>query len=171
MQALDVDDVIAHLLVTEGFASVEEVAFVPTEELASVESFDEEIAEELRRRATEYVENLNNEMSEKRIALGVQDELAELEGLSPVALVILGEAEIKTLDDLGDLAGDELIEILGAIAPNLDNANAIIMAARAHWFDDEPADSDREEDEPAEPSAASAKEDNVTVRGQETGTP
>ena len=171
MQALDVDDVIAHLLVTEGFASVEEVAFVPTEELASVESFDEEIAEELRRRATEYVENLNNEMSEKRIALGVQDELAELEGLSPVALVILGEAEIKTLDDLGDLAGDELIEILGAIAPNLDNANAIIMAARAHWFDDEPSDSDREEDEPAEPSAASAKEDNGTVRGQETGTP
>ena len=143
MQALDVDDVIAHLLVTEGFASVEEVAFVPTEELASVESFDEEIAEELRRRATEYVENLNNEMSEKRIALGVQDELAELEGLSPVALVILGEAEIKTLDDLGDLAGDELIEILGTIAPNLDTANAIIMAARAHWFDDEPADLNR----------------------------
>ena len=171
MQALDVDDVIAHLLVTEGFASVEEVAFVPTEELASVESFDEEIAEELRRRATEYVENLNNEMSEKRIALGVQDELAELEGLSPVALVILGEAEIKTLDDLGDLAGDELIEILGTIAPNLDNANAIIMAARAHWFDDEPANLDREEDEATEPSATSTKENGGTVRGQETGTP
>ena len=175
MEALDVDDVIAHLLVTEGFASVEEVAFVPTEELASVESFDEEIAEELRRRATEYVEKLNNELSEKRVALGVQDELAELEGLSPVALVILGEAEIKTLDDLGDLAGDELIEILGAIAPNLDNANAIIMAARAHWFDDEPAESDAESDgeegEAADPSAASATDDDSAVLGEEPGTP
>lgn len=175
MQALDVDDVIAHLLVSEGFASVEEVAFVPTEELASVESFDEEIAEELRRRATEYVEKLNTEMSEKRIALGVQDELAELEGLSPVALVVLGEAEIKTLDDLGDLAGDELIEILGAIAPNLDTANAIIMAARAHWFDDEPAeadaDSEGEEGEAADPPAASATEDDSAVRGEETDSP
>ena len=91
--------------------------------------------------------------------------------MSPVALVILGEAEIKTLDDLGDLAGDELIEILGTIAPNLDNANAIIMAARAHWFDDEPADLNREEDEATEPSATSAKENDGTVRGQETGTP
>ncbi len=175
MQALDVDDVIAHLLVSEGFASVEEVAFVPTEELASVESFDEEIAEELRRRATEYVENLNNELSEKRIALGVQDELAELEGLGPVALVVLGEAEIKTLDDLGDLAGDELIEILGAIAPNLDNANAIIMAARAHWFDDEPtepdADSGGEEGEAAEPSTASATEGDSAVRSEEIDSP
>ena len=110
-------------------------------------------------------------MSEKRIALGVQDELAELEGLSPAALVILGEAEIKTLDDLGDLAGDELIEILGTVAPNLDNANAIIMAARAHWFNDEPADSDGEEDEAAEPLAASATEDDSAVQGKKTGTP
>jgi len=171
MAALDVDDVIAHLLVSEGFASVEEVAFVPTEELASVESFDEEIAEELRRRAMEYVEKLNSEMAEKRIALGVQDEVAELEGLSPVALVVLGEADIKTLDDLGDLAGDELIEILGAIAPNLDDANAIIMAARAHWFDDEPAEAEEGDDaEEAEPSAAAAEDDSKAL-GEETGSP
>ena len=163
---------IAHLLVSEGFASVEEVAFVPTEELASVESFDEEIAEELRRRAMEYVENLNSEMAEKRIALGVQDEVAELEGLSPVALVVLGEADIKTLDDLGDLAGDELIEILGAIASNLDDANAIIMAARAHWFDDEPAEAKEGDDaEEAEPSAAAAAEDDSKALGEETGSP
>ena len=171
MAALDVDDVIAHLLVSEGFASVEEVAFVPTEELASVESFDEEIAEELRRRAMEYIEKLNSEMAEKRIALGVQDEVAELEGLSPVALVVLGEADIKTLDDLGDLAGDELIEILGAIAPNLDDANAIIMAARAHWFDDEPAEAEEGDDaEEAEPSAAAAEDDSKAL-GEETGSP
>lgn len=175
MAALDVDDVIAHLLVTEGFASVEEVAFVPTEELASVESFDEEIAEELRRRASEYVEKINNELANKRVELGVKDELAAIEGLSAVALVVLGEAGVKTLDDLGDLAGDELIEILGDIAPNLDDANAVIMAARAHWFDDEePAETegedggdggDAETDAPAQDKSESA------AASEESGTP
>ncbi len=181
MEALDVDDVIAHLLVSEGFANVEEVAFVPTEELASVESFDEEIAEELRRRAMEYVEKINSQMAEKRVALGVQDELAEIEGLSPVALVILGQADIKSLDDLGDLAGDELVEILGDIAPSLDDVNAIIMAARAHWFDDEPAETEAgeaSEGETAdgetadgEASGAAATEDESAALGEETGSP
>ncbi|MDP7342078.1 MAG: transcription termination factor NusA [Alphaproteobacteria bacterium] len=181
MEALDVDDVIAHLLVSEGFASIEEVAFVPTEELASVESFDEEIADELRRRAMEYVEKINSQMAEKRVALGVQDELAEIEGLSPVALVILGQADIKSLDDLGDLAGDELVEILGDIAPSLDDANAIIMAARAHWFDDEPAETEAgeaSEGETAdgetadgEASGAAATEDESAALGEETGSP
>ena len=176
MAALDVDDVIAHLLVSEGFASVEEVAFVPTTELASVESFDEEIADELRSRALDYVEKINNEMAEKRVALGVQDDLAEIEGLSPVALVVLGEADIKTLDDLGDLAGDELVEILGSIAPSLDSANAIIMAARAHWFNDEPAEAEDGatedgEAENGEAPAAPAGEDESTVIGEETGSP
>ena len=176
MAALDVDDVIAHLLVSEGFASVEEVAFVPTEELASVESFDAEIAEELRSRAMDYVEKLNTEMAEKRVALGVQDDVAEIEGLSPVALVVLGEADIKTLDDLGDLAGDELVEILGSIAPSLDGANAIIMAARAHWFDDEPAAAEDGatndgEAENGEAPAAPAGEDESAAIGEETGSP
>ena len=100
-----------------------------------------------------------------------EDEVAELEGVSPVALVVLGEADIKTLDDLGDLAGDELIEILGAIAPNLDDANAIIMAARAHWFDDEPAEAEEGDDaEEAEPSAAAAEDDSKAL-GEETGSP
>ncbi|MDP6475438.1 MAG: transcription termination factor NusA [Alphaproteobacteria bacterium] len=181
MEALDVDDVIAHLLVSEGFAKVEEVAFVPTEELASVESFDEEIAKELRRRAMEYVEKINSQMAEKRVALGVEDELAEIEGLSPVALVILGQADVKSLDDLGDLAGDELVEILGDIAPSLDDANAIIMAARAHWFDDEPAETEAgeaPEGETAdgktadgEASGAAATEDEGAALGEETGSP
>jgi len=82
-----------------------------------------------------------------------------------VALVILGEAEIKTLDDLGDLAGDELIEMLGDIAPNLDDANAIIMAARAHWFDDEPTEEDGAEentDSPEDGEHAAASEESST---------
>jgi N utilization substance protein A len=161
MTALDVDDVIAHLLVSEGFATIEEVAYVPTEELAEVESFDIEIAEELRRRALDYVDQINREMTDKRIALGVQDELAEIEGLVPAALVALGEADVKTLDDLGDLAGDELIEILGALAPDPEEANAIIMAARAHWFDDEPV-------EDADAGAGETEEE-ITAAGDEAG--
>ena len=169
MAALDVDEVIAHLLVSEGFATVEEVAYVPIEELASVESFDTEIAEELRRRAVEYVDKINNEMTEKRVALGVADDLAEFEGLSPAALVTLGEAEIKSLDDLGDLAGDELIEILGDFVLNIDEANSIIMAARAHWFDDETEDNSAETSEDADTVSESSEEDTATI--EEVGSP
>ena len=141
MEALDVDDVIAHLLVTEGFSTVEEVAYVPIEELAMIEGFEEELAVELSSRAAAYVEATNKALNERRIELGVSDEVAAIDGLDPAILVALGENEIKTLDDLGDLAGDELIEILGDLAPSIEEANAVIMVARAHWFDEEePAD-------------------------------
>jgi N utilization substance protein A len=139
MEALDVDDVIAHLLVTEGFASVEEVAYVQADELASIESFDGDLAAELCSRAQAYLEKLNAELDERRTELGVENAIAEIEGLTPAMLVTLGENEIRSLDDLADLAGDELVEILGSTAPGIDEANAIIMAARAHWFEDEDA--------------------------------
>ena len=137
MEALDVDDVIAHLLVTEGFSTVDEVAYVPIEELAMIEGFEEDLAVELSSRAAAYVEAMNKELNERRIELGVSDEVAAIDGLDPAILVALGENEVKTLDDLGDLAGDELIEILGDLAPSIEEANAVIMMARAHWFDDE----------------------------------
>ena len=137
MEALDVDDVIAHLLVTEGFTTVDEVAYVPIEELAMIEGFEEDLAVELSSRAAAYVEAMNKELNERRIELGVSDEIAAIEGLDPAILVALGENDVKTLDDLGDLAGDELIEILGDLAPSIEEANAVIMMARAHWFDDE----------------------------------
>ncbi len=139
VEALDVDDVIAHLLVTEGFSSIEEVAFVPLEDLAGIEGFDEEVAEELRNRARVFLEHRDEELTNQRRDLGVSDDLAELEGLSPAILVALGESGIKTRDDLADLAGDELIEIVPGGALNEGQANAIIMAARAHWFADESA--------------------------------
>ena len=140
MEALNVDDVIAHLLVTEGFSTVEAVGFMPVEELAEIEGFDEGLAEELRERAREYLVKRDAELTDKRRELGVSDEVAALDGLSPANLVALGESGVKTLDDLADLASDELIELLGASEMNMDEANAIIMAARAHWFDDEPSD-------------------------------
>ena len=138
IDALDVDEVIAHLLVAEGFTAIEQVAFVPLAELAEIEGFDEEMAEELRMRGRSFLEEQDRQFDERRRALGVADEVAAVEGLSAGMLVVLGEIEIKTLDNLGDLASDELIEILGDQAPSSEEADAIIMAARAHWFEDEP---------------------------------
>jgi N utilization substance protein A len=137
MEALDIDDVIAHLLVTEGFTSVEDVAFVPLDDLLSIEGFDRDVASELRERARVYIAERNEKLTQQRKDLGVADDLATLEGLTPEHLVKLGEKGVKTLDDLGDLASDELIEILGADEMTEDGANQIIMAARAHWFEDE----------------------------------
>jgi N utilization substance protein A len=134
IEALDVDEVIAHLLVTEGFSTVEDVAFVPVADLASVESFDEEIAAQLQERARHYLEEREQRLTERRRELGVADDVAALPGMSAAMLVTLGEKGVKTLDDVADLAADELIEILGALAPSADDANATIMAARAHWF-------------------------------------
>jgi N utilization substance protein A len=142
VDALDVDDVIAHLLVAEGFTELEQVAFVPLEELAEIEGFDEDLAAELRRRARGYMERQNEALTGQRRELGVADEVAEIPGLTPAMLVTLGEAGIKTLDDLADLASDELIDreegILRAYGLDEASANEIIMAARAHWFEDEP---------------------------------
>jgi N utilization substance protein A len=139
IEALDVDDVIAHLLVTEGFTSVEQVAFVPIEELAEIEGFDEEVADELRLRAQAWLEEQAKKLDEERRALGVEDALAQVPGLSMSLLVALGRKGIKMLDELADLASDELIELVGKENLDEEDANAIIMAARAHWFPDEPA--------------------------------
>jgi N utilization substance protein A len=134
VEALDVDDVIAGLLVTEGFTSVEELAFTPEDEVAAIEGFDEAIAEELIRRAQAFIARRDTELSEKRVELGVSDDIAAIEVLTPAMLVALGEKDVKTLDDLADLASDELIEIVGAEAMDEATANEVIMAARAHWF-------------------------------------
>ena len=139
IEALDVDDVIAHLLVTEGFSSVEEVAFVPPDDLSGIEGFDESVAEELQNRAKTFLSVQDERWDAKRRQLGVEDDVAAIEGLTALYLVKLGEKNVKTLDDLGDLASDELIDILGKGELTEDEANAVIMAARAHWFDGEQA--------------------------------
>ncbi|MDB5361519.1 MAG: nusA [Rhodospirillales bacterium] len=138
IEALDVDDVIAHLLVNEGFTSVEEVAYVPLDELAGIEGFDEDVAAELQARALNFLEEQNAHFERRRQELGVEDALAELDGLSLGMVAKLGENGIKNLDDLGDLASDELIELLKDVAKmSEEQANEIIMAARAHWFAEE----------------------------------
>jgi N utilization substance protein A len=139
IEALNVDDVIAHLLVTEGFTGVEEVAFVPLEDLADIEGFDEEVAEELRERARTYLAVRDEEHERKRVELGVADAVATMTGMKPAILVALGEQGVKTLDDLADLSGDELMEIAPPGTLTVENANELIMAARAHWFAGETA--------------------------------
>ncbi|RME66042.1 MAG: transcription termination/antitermination protein NusA [Alphaproteobacteria bacterium] len=140
---LDVDETLAQLLVAEGFTELEEVAYIDEAELASIEGFDEGLAHELQARAREALERQTERAAARRRELGVEDALAAIEGLTEPMLVVLGEAGIKTLDDLGDLASDELIDRKTGLLRDFDlgeeQANAIIMAARAHWFDDEPA--------------------------------
>ncbi len=108
MEALNVDEVIAQLLASEGFSSVEEVAFIDEEELKQIEGFDEETAQALQERAREYLEERALALENERKELGVADELAALEGITPAQLVALGKKDIKTLEDFADLASDEL---------------------------------------------------------------
>ena len=150
VDALDVDDVIAHLLVTEGFSSVEEVAFVPVEDMVGIEGFDEEISEELRQRAHTFLETKDEDLAERRKKLDINDDLSQVEGVDLNLLVALGENGIKTRDDLADLAADELMEFAPVGTLKEAQANAIIMAARAHWFANEENETnmvDKSEDE------------------------
>ena len=108
MDALDVDEVIAQLLVTEGFATIEEVAFVELTEIAHIEGFDEGTAEQIQTRAREYLEQQEAERDAKRRELGVADDLAEIPGMTTAMMVALGENSIKTVEDFADCATDEL---------------------------------------------------------------
>ena len=160
IDSLDVDEVIAQLLVTEGFSTIEEVAFVPVEELSAIEGFDDDVANELRERGRQYLEQREAELTAIRKEAGVSDEVAELEGLTPEMVVALGENEVKSLDDLADLASDELREIVGEVNLSEDATNKIIMAARAHWFEDEDAANAKAE---AETPAEEAPEETAEV--------
>ncbi len=169
---LDVDETLAQLLVAEGFGELEEVAYVEIEELAGIEGFDEDLAQELQSRAQEAIERREQAAREQRTGLGVEDALAELPYLTEAMLVTLGKAGIKTLDDLADLATDELVEkkkaeprrrgddapkreapkggILAEYGLSDEQGNEIIMAARAHWFADEDVVAEDSEDAVAE---------------------
>jgi len=136
MSALDVDDMMAHLLVQEGFAKVEDIAYIDLDELTNIEGFDADLATELQNRAKAYLVAKEAEVAEKLKELKLAEDLTKFEGLTPEMLVKLGEAGVKTLDDLADLAGDELREIVGVELSEAD-ANALIMKAREHWFGEE----------------------------------
>ncbi|MFC3050322.1 transcription termination factor NusA [Kordiimonas pumila] len=134
VEALDVDDTLAHLLVAEGFTDLEEIAFVEPEELLAVEGFEEELVEELQRRANDFLEAEAKAADKKRKEIGVDDALADIEGLTPQMLVALGEAEVKTLEDFAGCAADELTSkddgILKAFSLTEEDASNMIMSTR-----------------------------------------
>jgi N utilization substance protein A len=134
MAKLDVDQEIADILIEEGFASLEQVAYVPLQEMLEIESFDEDTVNELRTRAKDVL--LTMEIAREESAEGVSQDLRDLEGLDNELIAQLAQAGIKTREDLADLATDELTDITGQTA---EDATALIMKAREHWFTGEAA--------------------------------
>ncbi len=164
IDTLDVDETLAQLLVAEGFSELEEVAYVEPEELTAIEGLDEGLVAELQRRAQEALEAKQAEADEKRKALGVEDRLAEVPGLTPFMLVALGEAGVRTLEDFAGFIPDELISDKDAPLKSFGlepaEAEAMIMAARrlAGWIEDVP-----EADAAAEAEAAAEEGGDAVV--------
>ena len=134
MTGLDVDEMIAQLLVSEGFRTIEEVAFVELKELESIEGFNTELATELQNRAKAYLEKIEKDYFESGHKLGMADDLLNFDFIKRPIIMKLGEAGIKTLSDLADLASDELVEILGEETMSRRLAGRVIMKAREIAF-------------------------------------
>ena len=184
MQALDVDEVIAQLLATEGFERVEEVAFVEMEEVAAIEGFDEDTAVELQTRAREHLEREAAELDARRKELGVADDLVALEGISLARAVKLGEAGIKSAEDFAGLVSDDLRGwfetkdgervhqdgILEDDKLSAEDANDLIMRARiaVGWVTQEELDeaerAKAEAEEAAEAKTAEETAENAAVK-------
>ncbi|MCP4318408.1 MAG: transcription termination/antitermination protein NusA [Hyphomicrobiales bacterium] len=109
MNALNVDEMVGQVLASEGFSQVEEVAYVDQEEIASIEGFDEETAEEIQSRAREYLEAIEAELEAKRVEFGVSDDLRSIPGMTTAMMVALGEDSIKSMDDFAGCAADDLV--------------------------------------------------------------
>jgi transcription termination/antitermination protein NusA len=170
MDALNVDEFVGQLLASEGFASVEEVAYVERDEVATIEGFDEETADEIQARAREYLEEIEAKLDEERRELGVSDDLRAIDGLTTAMLVALGKDDVKSVEDLAGCATDDLVGwterangettrhegTLTGFDVSRADAEAMIMAARveAGWISEEdlvedeaPADEDAAGDE------------------------
>jgi N utilization substance protein A len=137
IEALNVEEVIAQLLVTEGFTSVSDVAYTETEELAEIEGFDEEIAEALKERAQAFLEEQEQALRAEAEELGLAEDLLGYDRLELATIVELGRKGVKSLEDLADLAGDELAELASDARLSVDEAGAIIMDARVRlgWIE------------------------------------
>ena len=150
MEALDVDEVIAQLLVSEGFGTVEEVAYVENAEVANIEGFDQDTAGEIQTRAREFLERREAERDARRRELGVKDEVVEVPGVTSAMLITFGENGIKTVEDLADCATDDLLGwyerkdgesirhpgILDGLTTSREEVEDMIMSARvvAGWI-------------------------------------
>jgi N utilization substance protein A len=192
-EALDVDEVIAQLLVTEGFATVEDVAYVEPHEIAAIEGFDDETADELQTRAREFLDKEAAALDAKRVELGVEDSLLEIEGVTLPVAVALGEGDVKSIEDLAGLIPDDLrgwfetkdgertreAGILDSFNLSPEDAEALIMRARVvmGWVEAPPEPEYVEEEvefeeeageEPAEASDEAAEEAPAEDAAEET---
>ena len=129
IEKLDVDEEIANILISEGFASLDEIAYVPVNELLEIEAFDEDTVEELRTRARNAL--LTEAIAREESLEKVEPAMLELEGMDKELAARLASGNIHTRDDLGELAVDELVELTGI---DEERAKTVIMGARAHWF-------------------------------------
>ena len=135
IEALDIDDVIAHLMVSEGFVTISEIAEASLEELMSIEGFDEDISLELSERAKNFVKVETERVENELKKLKVKEDLYDFSELSKSSILTLAENNIKTLDDLAELDSEELYNLLGdKVFINEDDAGSVIMKARQHWF-------------------------------------
>ncbi|WEX77610.1 transcription termination factor NusA [Sinorhizobium numidicum] len=166
MEALDVDEMVGQVLASEGFAQVDELAYVDLDEISSIEGFDEETAIEIQTRAREYLDKLEAEMDAKRKDLGVSDELRKIDGLTSQMLVALGEEGIKTMEDFAGCAADDLVGwterkdgetkrfegIFSKLEVTREEAEAMIVQARlaAGWITEEDLASQEEEEKEEE---------------------
>ena len=138
IDALDVDDVIAHLMVAEEFSNIEDIADANLEDLMNIEGFDDDLAKELQLRAKNFVKSESDLVEKKLKDLKIKNDLKNFENLSRKSILILAENQIKTLDDLAELDSEELFNLLGKkVFDNEEEAGEVIMAARQHWFDQE----------------------------------
>ena len=147
MKSLDIDEAAANVLIDEGFSSVEEIAYVPEKELFSIEAFDHETIEELRQRARNKL--LADAITREENLRKADPKMLALEGMDNDLANKLVARGVKTLDDLGDLAVEELVEMTGL---DEERAKKLIMGARAHWFGD-----GESADQPAEAKAEEQK--------------
>jgi N utilization substance protein A len=147
IDSLNVDEVIAQLLATEGFISLEAVAYVPIEDLQEIEGFDPQVATELKERAIASLKERDKILQEELKKLKVKKELINFEGLTVPMVVALGKEGIKNVEGLADLANDEFKEILGTIKISTKDIDEIIMKARAPLFEKISEGEDEIEDE------------------------
>lgn len=186
MKALDADETLAQLLASEGFESVEEIAFVASDDFITIEGFDKDVAEELQERAREYLDRVAAENDAKRKELGVTDEVMELEGVTPSFAVKLGEQGVKTVEDVAGLVPDDItgyrepgpdgkpvwVEgILKKGEMRKDDANLFVMKARvaAGWIEPEAIEEMLAQQQSTEPAPELTEEERALLALGELG--
>lgn len=181
MEALNVDEMVGQLLATEGFTSVEEVAYVELDEISMIEGFDNDTAEEIQARARDYLEELETRLDQERRDLGVSDDLRTIDGLTTAMLVALGKDDVKSVEDLAGCATDDLVGwterkdgetkrfegALSAFDVSRTDAEAMIMSARvsAGWVTEEELNAQQEDGEVADDAEAVEEETEEAAAG------